>query len=71
MFFDLLDDHVIVYLYSILVFSRTKKEHFTVLNKVFNCCTKFKLILKESKCALFFKSVVFLSYVVFTKGVSV
>ena len=29
MFFDLLDDHVIVYLDDILIFSRTKEERLT------------------------------------------
>ena len=57
MFFDLLDDCVIVYLDDILIFSRTKEEHFTALNKVFSRLAKFKLVLKESKCALFLKSV--------------
>ena len=36
MFFDLLDDCVIVYLDNILIFSRTKEEHLTALNKVFS-----------------------------------
>ena len=63
-FFDLLDDHVIVYLDDILIFSRTKEEHFTALNKVFNRLSKFKLVLKESKYDLFLKSVIFLGYVV-------
>ena len=35
-FFDLLDDYVIVYLDDILIFSRTKEEHLTTLNKVFS-----------------------------------
>ena len=35
-FFDLLDDCVIVYLDDILIFSRTKEEHLTALNKVFS-----------------------------------
>ena len=43
-FFDLLDDCTIVYLDNILIFSRTKEEHFTALNKVFSCLAKFKLV---------------------------
>ena len=62
-FFDLLDDFVIVYLDDILMFSKTKEKHLTALNKVFSCLDKFKLILKESKCSLFLKSVAFLGYV--------
>ena len=70
-FFDFLDDCVIVYLDNILIFSRTKEEYFTALNKVFSCLTKFKLVLKESKCALFLKPIAVLSYVVSAKGVGV
>ena len=49
MSFDLLDDYVIVYLYDILIFSRTKEEDFPALNKVFSRFAKFKLVFKESK----------------------
>ena len=48
MFFDLLDECVIVYLDDILIFSRTKEEHVTALNKGFSRLAKFKLVLKES-----------------------
>ena len=70
-FFDLLDDCVIVYLDDILIFSRTKKEHLTALNKVFSHLAKFQLVLKESKCSLFLKSVAFLGYIVSAKGINV
>ena len=70
-FFDLLDDCVIVYLDDILIFSRTKEEHLTALNKVFSRLAKFKLVLKESKYSLFLKSVAFLGYVVSAEGISV
>ena len=70
-FFDLLDDCMIVYLDDILIFSRTKEEHLTALNKVFSRFAKFKLVFKESKCVLFLKSVALLGYVVSAKGVSV
>ena len=70
-FFDLLDDSVIVYLDDILIFSRTKEEHLTALNKVFSRLPKFKLVLKESKCSLFLKPIAFLGYVVSAEGISV
>ena len=70
-FFDLLDDCVIVYLDDILIFSRTREKHFSALSKVFSLFAKFKLVLKESKCTLFLKSVMFLGYIVSSKGVSV
>ena len=70
MFFDLLDGCVVVYLDDVLIFSRTKEEHFSAFNKVFSHLAKFKLVLKYSKCALFLKSIMFLGYVVSSKGVS-
>ena len=70
-FFDLLDDCVIVYLDDILIFSRIKEEHLTAFNKVINHLARFKLVLKESKSALFLKSVMFLGYIVSAEGVSV
>ena len=70
-FFDLLDNCVIIYLDNILIFSRTKEEHFTALYKAFNYLDKFKLVLKESKYALFLKSIAFLGYVVSAEGASV
>ena len=69
-FFDILDGCMIVYLDNTLIFSRTKEEHFTALSKVFGRLSKFKLVLKESKFALFLKSVMFLGYVVSDEGVS-
>ena len=70
-FFDILDDCVIVYLDDILIFSRTREEHLTALNKVFSRLAKFKLVLKESKYFLFLKSVAFLGNVVSAEGISV
>ena len=69
-FFDLLDDCVIVYLDDILFFNKTKKEHFSAVNKVFSLLTEFKLVLKESKYTFFLKSVIFLGYIVSVEGVS-
>ena len=69
-FFDLLDNFVIVYLDDILIFSRTKEEHLTAFNNVFNRLAKFKLVFKESKCFLFLKSVAFLGYVVSVERIS-
>ena len=71
MFFDLLDDCVIVYLDDILIFSRTREEYLTALNKVFSWLAKFKLVLKESKYAVSLKPVAFLGYDVSAKGFSI
>ena len=62
---------MIFYLDDILIFSKTKEEHFTALNKVFSRLAKFKLVLKESKYALFLNSVTFLGFVASDEGVSV
>ena len=62
---------MIVYLDNILIFSRTKEEHSTALNKVFSRIAKFKLVLKESKYSLFLKSIAFLGYVLSAEGISV
>ena len=70
-FFDLLDECVIVYLDDILIFSKTKEQHLDALNKVFSHLFQFKLALKESKCALFLKSVAFLGYNISADGVRV
>ena len=70
-FFDLLDDCVIVYLDDILIFSRTKEEHLTALNEVLSRLAKFKLVFKELKYSLFLKSVAFLGYVVSAEGISI
>ena len=70
-FFDLLDGCVIVYLDNILIFSRTKEEHLTALSEDFSRLAKFKLVLKESKCSLFLKSVIFLGYIVSSEGINV
>ena len=69
-FFDLFNNYGIVFLDDILILSKTKEEYFTALNKVLSCLAKFKLVLKESKCALFLNSVIFLGYLVSYKGVS-
>ena len=71
MFFNLLDNCVIVYLDNILIFSRTNKDHFTALNKVFSRLSKFKVVLKKSKNALFLKFVIFLGYLVSAEGFNV
>ena len=67
-FFDLLADFVIVYLDNILILSKTREDYFTALNKVFSRFAIFKLVLKESKYALFLKSVMFLGYVISAEG---
>lgn len=69
-FFDLLDQGVLVYLDDVLIYSKSIAEHKVLLDKVFNLLKLHKLYIKESKCHLFLESVDFLGHVVSSKGVS-
>ena len=46
----LFDDYVIVYLYEILIFSKTREYHVLHVNRVLDILKKEKLFLKMSKC---------------------
>lgn len=70
-FFDLLDQGVLVYLDDVLIYSKTIEEHKTLLDKVFNILNKHKLFVKESKCSLFLESVEFLGVVLDKNGLRV
>ena len=70
LFFELLDDCVVVYIDDILIFSKTVKQHYKDLAKVFSILEKNNLHLKESKCSLFLESVEFLGHKVSSKGIS-
>ena len=69
-FFELLDNGVLCYLYDLLIYSRTIEEHKVLLDKVFGLLKKYKLYIKESKCHLFLEKVNFLGHVVDKHGVS-
>ena len=56
-FYDLLDDGVLVYLDDILIYSKDVESHKVLLEKVFSLLQKYKLFIKESKCSLFLSSV--------------
>ena len=55
-----LDDFVIVYLYDILVFSKSKDEHVMHVNKALDVLRKEQLFLKMSKCEYGKTSLVYL-----------
>lgn len=69
-FFELLDNGVIVYLDDILIYSRDIESHKLLLDKVFSLMQQHKLYLKEKKCHLFLTRVNFLGHVVDENGVS-
>ena len=70
-FFDLLDDCVVVYLDDILIFSRDEVSHRKALHAVFERLAQHKLYLRPEKCALFLSSVEFLGHVIDAEGVHV
>ena len=69
-FFELLDNGVLVYLDDVLIYTKTVEEHVVLLNKVFALLEKHKLYLKEKKCSLFLKQINFLGHVISAAGVS-
>ena len=69
-FMPLLDKGVLVYLYDILIYSKTQEEHNALLTQVFARLDKHKLFVKEAKCALYLESIKFLRHVVSAAGVA-
>ena len=59
-----IDDFVIVYLYGILVFSRTWNEHVMHVKRVSDVLKKEKLYVKLSKCGFGKTSLVYLGHIV-------
>lgn len=70
-FFDLLDDCVVVYLGDILIFSRDEASHRKALHAVCEQLAKHQLYLRPEKCALFLSSVNFLGYILDASGVHI
>ena len=59
-----LDDFVIVYLYEILIFKKTREEHVLHVNRVLDILKKEKLFLKMSKCEFEKTYLVYLGHIV-------
>ncbi len=70
-FYDLLDECVIVYLDDILIYSRSAAEHQRHVRSVFERLAKHRLHVKASKCELFCEPLEFLGHVIGSDGVSV
>lgn len=71
LFFEYLDNFVIIYLDDILVYSSTKEEHKKHLEIVMEILKKNNLKLKKKKCEFFAEKIEFLGFVVSSKGIHV
>ncbi|GJP35285.1 hypothetical protein CLOM_g19792 [Closterium sp. NIES-68] len=70
-FRELLDKCVIIYLDDILIYSRSREQHFTDLDAVFTLLHKNRLITKGSKFDFLKQELEFLGHVVSTEGVKI
>ena len=52
------------YLYGIMIYSRTEKEHLEMLDKTFKCLLKAGLKIKLSKCSFFKEQIHYLGHLV-------
>ena len=66
-----LNKFVVVFIYDILIYSRTKEEHANHLRLVLQILRERKLYAKLSKCEFWMKNVKFLGYIVSQGGISV
>ncbi|KAJ9520558.1 hypothetical protein QJQ45_007406 [Haematococcus lacustris] len=65
-----LDDHVIVYLDDILIFSRTHEEHARHLDRVLSLLRQHKLYAKLSKCEFGRSQTQFLGHIITSTGIA-
>ena len=61
--------YCLIYLYDLIVFSRTAEEHLHRLCVVFDCLREYNLKLKPSKCSLFREEINYLAHQVSKEGV--
>ena len=64
-----LDDFVIVFIDDILVYSRTKEEHYSHLRQVLQVLREKQLYAKRSKCEFFQSEITFLGHVINAQGI--
>jgi hypothetical protein len=70
-FMEYLDKFVIVFIDSILIFSKTEEEHEKHLRLVLEKLRSIQLYVKFNKCEFWLAEVTFLGHVISTRGVSV
>lgn len=66
-----MDKFVLVYLDDILIYSRTKQEHLTHLDKVLRVLMDHQLVANKEKCAFFTDRVDYLGHTITPEGISV
>ncbi|KAJ9538127.1 hypothetical protein OSB04_030860 [Centaurea solstitialis] len=67
----ILDKSAIVFIYDILVYSKSEEEHATHLREILELLRKERLYAKFSKCEFWLRQVLFLGHVISGDGVSV
>lgn len=69
MFVEYLNEFIILYLDDILIYSRSRDEHWAHLKLVFRKLKQNGFVVKESKCEVFQTSINFLGYIICEAGV--
>ena len=69
-FWEYLDQFVIIYLDDIIVYSKSEEEHLQHLQIVFDIVQKHELYLHPDKCEFFVPEVEFLGHIISTTGIS-
>ena len=70
-FHDMMHQVLEDYVDDIVVKSKGRKEHFSVLKRVFERCRAFKLRMNPLKCAFEVSSVKFMGFLVHSRGIDV
>ena len=70
-FREYLDKFVQVFIYDILIYSRTMKEYDKHLHLVLQCLREHKLYGKLSKCSFYQSKIHYLGHVIFGEGIIV
>jgi hypothetical protein len=71
MLHEYLDDFVVVFLYDILIYSKSEEEHDGHLSLILEALRKNQFYAKLKKCAFWLSEVVFLGHVINQHGISV